>query len=100
MSPRSPCPAAGRNASRRGVRLIWVDGLCLEADSWEWHTGKQAHVNDCWRYNALVIHGWALLRLAWEHVMLHPDYVRGSLITLLEGPPERTEVGDPLRWSA
>ena len=53
-----------------------VGRVVLEADSWAWHTGKQAHVDDCWRYNALVCHDWSVLRFAWEHVMFDPEYVR------------------------
>jgi very-short-patch-repair endonuclease len=78
-----------------GERVLHPDlvagRLVLEADSWEWHTGKQAHVNDCWRYNALVLHGWTVLRFSWEHVMLQADYVRAVLRQAVQGPPPQAE---------
>jgi very-short-patch-repair endonuclease len=49
--------------------------VILEADSWEFHTGREAHVRDCWRYNELVAEGWLVLRFTWWHVMEQPDYV-------------------------
>ena len=49
--------------------------VILEADSWEFHTGREAHVRDCWRYNELVAEGWSVLRFTWWHVMEHPDYI-------------------------
>ncbi len=52
-----------------GTRVI------LEADSWEFHTGREAHVRDCWRYNEFVAEGWVVLRFTWWHVMEQPDYV-------------------------
>jgi len=43
--------------------------VILEADSWEFHTGRKAHVRDCWRYNELVAEGWSVLRFTW---WIHP----------------------------
>ncbi|MEO9223305.1 MAG: hypothetical protein ABI251_16330, partial [Mycobacteriaceae bacterium] len=77
-----------------------VGRLVLEADSWEWHTGKEAHLNDCWRYNALVTHGFTVLRLAWEHVMLNPGYVRDVLLRATGQPPAQAEPRDSLPWTA
>ncbi len=45
----------------------------LEADSWEFHTGKDAHGRDCWRYTVLVCGGWVVLRFTWRQVMFEPD---------------------------
>lgn len=56
--------------------------LALEADSWEFHTGKDAHARDCVRYTELTLAGWRVLRFTWEQVMQHPDYVRGVLACL------------------
>ncbi|MEP6817099.1 MAG: hypothetical protein ABI873_16285 [Marmoricola sp.] len=87
-----------------GERIVHPDlvagRLALEADSWEWRTGKQAHVNDRWRYNALVIHGSTVLRFAWEHVMLQPDYVREVLRQAMDGPPTQAEPRRSQRWTA
>lgn len=57
------------------------DRLCLaiEADSFEWHGGRAALRTDAQRYNAFAVHGWLVLRFAWEDVMFHPDYVRDVL---------------------
>ena len=50
--------------------------LALEADSWEFHTGQDAHARDCVRYTELTLAGWRVLRFTWEQMMRHPDYVR------------------------
>ncbi len=49
--------------------------VILEADSWEFHTGKEAHARDCWRYNEFVAEGWVVLRFTWWQVMNDPDSV-------------------------
>jgi very-short-patch-repair endonuclease len=53
--------------------------LALEADSWEFHTGREAHERDCWRYTSLVLAGWTVLRFTWRQVMHDPDWVRVCL---------------------
>jgi very-short-patch-repair endonuclease len=53
--------------------------LVLEADSYAFHGSRQALLRDCRRYNALVLHGWTVLRFGWEHVILRPDYVLACL---------------------
>ena len=50
--------------------------IILEADSYEWHGGRAALAKDARRYNMFVVHGWLVLRFAWEDVMFDPDYVR------------------------
>jgi hypothetical protein len=65
--------------------------IVLEADSWEFHTGKDAHERDCWRYTVLVCDGWLVLRFTWRQVMVDPDYVAGCLRQLLR-LPERANV--------
>ncbi len=42
---------------------------------------------DCRRYDELVRLGWRVLRFAWEHVMLEPDWVIGVLARATELPP-------------
>lgn len=49
--------------------------LVVEADSWEFHTGRDEHSRDCVRYTALSVCGWTVLRFTWEQVMLSPSYV-------------------------
>ncbi|MDT9595348.1 hypothetical protein RDV89_19830 [Nocardioides zeae] len=53
--------------------------LVLEADSWEFHTGKAAFQADCWRYTVLTLSGWTVLRFTWWQVMHQPDWVRAAL---------------------
>lgn len=63
--------------------------MAIEADSFEWHGGRAALRTDAQRYNAFSVHGWLVLRFAWEDVMFHPDYVRGVLIAAVA---ERTNL--------
>ena len=62
--------------------------IVLEADSWQFHTGRDAHARDCLRYTLLVVHGWTVLRFTWRQVMHDPDYVRWCLSSLLGAPGE------------
>lgn len=62
-------------------------GLVLEADSWTWHASKADHDRDCWRYNALVVHGWTVLRFTWNQVMHSPTYVADTIDQVVHGPP-------------
>lgn len=54
-------------------------GMALEADSFEWHGGRAALRADARRYNALVVHGWMVLRFSWEDVMFHALEVEAVL---------------------
>jgi very-short-patch-repair endonuclease len=67
-------------------------GLVLEADSWEFHAGKEAHARDCRRYTLLVVHGWSVLRFTWRQVMHDPDFVRWCLASMIEGAPDEANV--------
>lgn len=57
--------------------------LAIEADSFEFHTDREAHARDCVRYNALTVAGWRVLRFTWDQVMTSPGYVRGVLAGVL-----------------
>ncbi len=50
--------------------------LVVECDSFTFHARREAVVKDVERYNAAQLHQLALLRFAWEHIMLRQDYVR------------------------
>ncbi len=65
-----------------------VLGIIVEADSFEWHGGRAALARDARRYNQFVVHGWLVLRFAWEDVMFHPREVRAVLLAAVA---ERTE---------
>jgi very-short-patch-repair endonuclease len=77
-----------------GTRVI------LEADSWEFHTGREAHVRDCWRYNEFVAEGWLVLRFTWWHVMESPDHVLDVLSRVYRRSFGRAEVRPSLARSA
>lgn len=66
--------------------------LVLEADSWEFHTGKEAHARDCRRYTLLVVHDWTVLRFTWRQVMHDPDFVRWCLLSLASGTSAEANV--------
>lgn len=53
--------------------------IVLEADSWEFHSTKDAFQRDCWRYTSLVVRGWTVLRFTWWQVMHEPDWVTECL---------------------
>ncbi len=61
--------------------------IVVEADSFEFHGRRSALHRDCERYNALVLRGWLVLRFSWEHVMLHPAYVRECLEQAVRSRP-------------
>ncbi|WP_138442331.1 DUF559 domain-containing protein [Sinomonas susongensis] len=52
-----------------------VHRLVAEADSFEWHGGREALHRDCTRYNELVRDGWVVLRFSWEHIMFQRAWV-------------------------
>lgn len=56
--------------------------VVFEADSFTFHASREDHARDCARYNALVMHGWRVLRFTWEHVIVQQPYVRGVLSEL------------------
>ena len=66
--------------------------VVLEVDSWEFHTGRDAHARDCRRYTLLVVHGWTVLRFTWRQVMHDADFVRRCLAALLEGTPHEANI--------
>lgn len=75
-------PDADSPGGTRTVRPDVVDRerrLVLEADSWQFHAGKEEFQTDCWRYTALVVEGWTVLRFTWWQVMHHPEWVVACL---------------------
>ena len=69
----------------RGRRLV------IEAESWEWHSGKEAFQRDCLRYTMLVVGGWAVLRFTWWQVMHDPDFVRSCLLAWMKRHEEQED---------
>ncbi len=74
--------------------------LVLEADSWEFHAGKEGFRRDCERYNALVLRGWTVLRFTWWQVMQRPDYVLAALRAVVEGADGQAVRAPELLWTA
>lgn len=62
--------------------------ILLEADSFEWHGKRAALRRDTQRYNTFAVHGWLVLRFAYEDVMFDPAWVRSILVAAVA---ERTE---------
>ena len=54
--------------------------IIAEADSFEWHGNRAALRADARRYDEFIVHGWLVLRFAWEDVMLDPGWVRSVLV--------------------
>jgi very-short-patch-repair endonuclease len=57
--------------------------IVVEADSFEWHGGRSQLSADARRYDLLVVNGWWVLRFSYEHVMLHPEFVRDVLVAMV-----------------
>lgn len=53
--------------------------LVLEADSFTFHGHRAALERDSRRYDELVLLDWRVLRFAWDHVMLEPEWVSSVL---------------------
>lgn len=69
--------------------------LVLEADSFAHHGSRVALRKDCRRYDQLVVWGWTVLRFAWEHVMLEPDFVRWCLTSWMGARAGREVTASP-----
>ncbi|GCD90741.1 DUF559 domain-containing protein [Nocardioides sp. LS1] len=78
--PQQPVGLPGRTVHPDLVDLR--RRLVIEADSWEFHTGREAHDRDCRRYDELVLAGWTVLRFTWRQVMHDPDWVLECLRSL------------------
>jgi hypothetical protein len=74
--------------------------IVIEAESFEFHGKRKALERDCARYNALVIHGWRVVRFSWERVMFRPAYVATCLSALVQGPVQRADFAEMDRISA
>lgn len=59
--------------------------LVAEADSFEWHGGRDALHRDCTRYNELVRDGWSVLRFSWEHIMFNAAWVSEVVADVVSG---------------
>lgn len=66
--------------------------LVLEADSWEFHAGREGFTKDVRRYTLLSAEGWTVLRFLWKDVMFAPKEVRAVLNRAVCLDDTRTEV--------
>jgi len=62
--------------------------IILEADSFEWHGKRAALRRDTQRYNNFAVHGWLVLRFAYEDVMFDAPWVKATLMSAVQ---ERTD---------
>jgi very-short-patch-repair endonuclease len=65
------------------VDLAKLKRLVAEADSFEWHGGRESLHRDCARYNELVREGCTVLRFSWEHVMFEQAWI-GEVISAVD----------------
>jgi very-short-patch-repair endonuclease len=51
------------------VDFAWPEAkLIVEAEGFEFHSGREAWEKDIGRYNSLLLRGWTVLRLTSEHL--------------------------------
>lgn len=65
------------------VDLAKMKRLVAEADSFEWHGGRESLHRDCTRYNELVREGCTVLRFSWEHVMFERVWI-GEVVSAVD----------------
>jgi very-short-patch-repair endonuclease len=65
--------------------LVDLDlGIVVEADGWLHHASTpDQFARDLWRYTALVVHGWLVVRFGYHQVMHDPAFVREALEMLV-----------------
>lgn len=49
--------------------------VAIEAESYQWHWGRQAFERDLVRRNQFTTYGWILLHFTWARMRRHPDQV-------------------------
>ena len=49
--------------------------IAVEAESYEYHSDRQAFARDCERYSELAAADWLVLRFTWNQVRFRPDWV-------------------------
>src|SRR2546421_2789239 len=68
--------------------------LAIEADGWEFHSGKAAWQHDLRRRNALTALGWRVLNVTWQALSERPEEVLEQVRQVLGGffcPEARTD---------
>jgi very-short-patch-repair endonuclease len=59
--------------------------IAVEADSFTYHSTREAFSRDCERYDELVAAGWLVLRFTWEQVMFRPAWVVETVLQTRDG---------------
>ena len=67
-------------------------GVLIEADSFTFHSGREAFSRDCERYNCYTLAGWRLIRFTYEQVMGGQDEVRRILARVAALPDADNEL--------
>ena len=70
--------------------------LALEAESLEFHADRRSLRRDTHRYDVLAVFGWTVLRFTWEHVMLHPEFVRWALVSWVRAQEGHVPAAPPV----
>ena len=73
----------GTEGGEYRVDLAKLKLLVAEADSFEWHGGRDDLHRDCTRDNELVREGCAVLRFSWEHVMFERAWI-GEVVSAVD----------------
>lgn len=74
--------------------------VVAEAESFEFHSGKEALRRDVQRYTAMTRRGFTVVRFLWEEVMFQPAYVREVLGDVTALSEARLRSGGKRRRSA
>ncbi|MEA5453361.1 hypothetical protein SPF06_01375 [Sinomonas sp. JGH33] len=101
---RAACLEAGvalepqlRISTRGGTFVVDLGSalyrVTAEADSFEWHGGREALHRDCTRYNELVRDQWTVLRFSWEHVMFDRAWVGQVVADVIRGSKRHNSRG-------
>ena len=73
------------------VDFCWPEQrVVLEAEGFLTHGQRDALARDCVRGNGIVLAGYTLLRVAWEHVTVAPSYVVGIVAAALTAARKST----------
>lgn len=78
-----PQVTIGTEGGEYRVDLAKLKLLVAEADSFEWHGGRESLHRDCTRYNELVREGCTVLRFSWEHVMFERAWI-GEVVSAVD----------------
>jgi len=89
-TPKWPYVVIERDMRLGEVDFAWPDAkVIVEADSFQFHSGRRAWESDIARYNALAMHDWTVLRITWADVHERDEEFASTLSTALENGRKR-----------